>query len=97
MVVSAVRDEVLVQSVGVVELIQKLIISIICSLTCREKNVLKARLTQRTDDYEEKASVRLDTFKKHSEAVDGYYTGKTARAGGNRDEKNVFVDIRVAY
>lgn len=55
-----------------------------------------ARLIQRSDDNEDKALVRLDTFKKHSEAVEGRYTAVLTRVDGNREKAAVFESIQTA-
>lgn len=57
-------------------------------------DAVRERLVQRSDDNEEKALVRLDTFKKHSEAVEGRYASKLVRVDGNRSKDVVFADLR---
>jgi len=48
----------------------------------------------RNDDTEEKANVRIATFKSHAQAVQDKYADILANVDGNREKKAVFADIR---
>lgn len=51
------------------------------------------RLTQRSDDTEEKARVRLDNYYKHARSIQGHYASMLSKVDGNRDKADVFTDI----
>lgn len=51
------------------------------------------RLTQRSDDTEEKAKVRLETYYKHAQSIQKHYADMVRRIDGNRERSKVFEDI----
>eukprot|EP00177_Eucheuma_denticulatum_P000109 GFKZ01000190.1.p1 GENE.GFKZ01000190.1~~GFKZ01000190.1.p1 ORF type:complete len:507 (-),score=64.45 GFKZ01000190.1:1051-2571(-) len=52
-----------------------------------------ARLTQRSDDTEEKARVRLQTYYTHAQSIHDHYAATLKTVDGNRSKADVFDDI----
>jgi adenylate kinase len=52
-----------------------------------------ARLTQRSDDTEDKARTRLDTFHANAKSIEDHYSTVLCRVDGNRGKQAVFSDI----
>jgi len=57
---------------------------------------VKARLTQRSDDTEEKVRTRLEMFKQNSSLVEDKYHGKVMRINGLQPKEKVFEDVEQA-
>lgn len=51
------------------------------------------RLTQRSDDTEEKARVRLETYYTHARSIQEHYAASLSMIDGNRNKSDVFTDI----
>lgn len=51
------------------------------------------RLTQRSDDTEEKARVRLENYYKHASSIADHYESALRKVDGNRDKADVFSEI----
>lgn len=51
------------------------------------------RLTQRSDDTEEKARVRLATYQKHTKSIQEHYANMVRKVDGDRNRTDVFDDI----
>lgn len=51
------------------------------------------RLTQRSDDTEEKARVRLENYYKHARSIADHYESTLRKIDGNRDKADVFSEI----
>lgn len=51
------------------------------------------RLTQRSDDTEEKARVRLENYYTHARSIQEHYASMLSKVDGNRDKAVVFRDI----
>lgn len=51
---------------------------------------VQARLTQRSDDTEEKALVRLENYYKHSQSIQEHYSALVDSVNGNRGKQDVF-------
>ncbi|GMH66384.1 hypothetical protein TrVE_jg9765 [Triparma verrucosa] len=60
---------------------------------CTDPEISK-RLTQRSDDTEEKVKVRLMEFRSNVEAVNGAYGEKVKRVDGNKSVEEVWESIR---
>lgn len=54
---------------------------------------IEARLKRRSDDTEEKAVTRLDTYYTHSKAILDHYRRKVRKVDGNRDKQGVLNDL----
>lgn len=52
-----------------------------------------ARLTQRSDDTEDKARVRLQTYYTHAQSIHDHYAATLKTVDGNRTKADVFDDI----
>eukprot|EP00965_Chrysotila_dentata_P211717 6186604-Pleurochrysis_carterae.AAC.3 len=59
-----------------------------------ESDEVAARLTQRSDDTEEKARVRLQAFHKHMSAVESCYTGIISYVDGTKPKTEVFAELQ---
>lgn len=54
---------------------------------------VEARLQRRSDDTEEKASTRLNTYYTHSKAILDHYRKKVRKVNGNRDKQDILNDL----
>mmetsp|Transcript_43699 Transcript_43699/g.71324 ORF Transcript_43699/g.71324 Transcript_43699/m.71324 type:complete len:739 (+) Transcript_43699:105-2321(+) len=59
-----------------------------------ESEAVKARLTQRSDDTEEKARVRLGNFYQYTDAIVSVFKPQLVRLDGDREKKAVFYQIK---
>merc|ERR1712087_400319 len=59
-----------------------------------ETEEIEARLTQRSDDTEEKARVRLEAFHTHMSAVEKCYADSIVKTDGTRPKQEVFADLQ---
>uniref|UniRef100_A0A7S4B918 Adenylate kinase active site lid domain-containing protein n=2 Tax=Chrysotila carterae TaxID=13221 RepID=A0A7S4B918_CHRCT len=59
-----------------------------------ESDEVAARLTQRSDDTEEKARVRLQAFHKHMSAVESCYIGIISYVDGTKPKTEVFAELQ---
>lgn len=51
------------------------------------------RLAQRSDDTEEKANVRLQSYYKHAQSIQDHYSSMLNKVDGNRSKSEVFNDV----
>lgn len=61
-----------------------------------ETEEIKARLTQRSDDTEEKARTRLEVYHSNVDAVVGLYKDIIAEVDGDQSKEDVFKEISKA-
>lgn len=57
---------------------------------------VEARLTQRSDDTEEKARTRLSQYYTHAASIQDHYASKITRINGDRSKDDVFADVSIA-
>ena len=55
---------------------------------------MAARLTQRADDTEEKARVRLEQFHSNMKAVESCYAGNIVKFDGTTKKEQVFDNLK---
>lgn len=61
-----------------------------------ESEEIKARLTQRSDDTEEKARTRLEVYHSNVDAVIGLYKDIVVEVDGDQSKEDVFKEISKA-
>ena len=59
-----------------------------------ESDEVAARLTQRADDTEEKARVRLEQFHSNMKAVESCYAGNIVKFDGTTKKEQVFDNLK---